>query len=121
MEKKKVDNLVCSQRSLLIEGCEVMGHTHRWRGGQYCSITTAAGVVGCGIFDLGVADEFGMAFALAKGTPERPLVEPEDLLEARIVKVSAAAREMGIREGMSGREAVGWMLREAARREAEEG
>lgn len=47
-----------------------------------------------------------MAFALAKGTPDKPLREPEDLFEARIVAVSAAARQLGIVEGMTGLDAL---------------
>ncbi len=84
--------------------------SYRWNGGQYCAIHTARGVVGCGIFDLVSADVFGMAFAIARGTPEHPLCEPEDLYAARIVGVSAAARKLGIAEGMTGLEAVGKML-----------
>jgi len=92
---------------------EALGLSNRWLGGQYCAILTKAGLVGCGIYDLAVADEFRMAFALAKGTPEKPLVEPEDLLAARIVKVSARARGMGVQEGMSGAEALRILLVES--------
>jgi hypothetical protein len=51
-----------------------------------------------------------MAFAIARGTPQKPLSVPEDLYEARIVGVSVAARKLGIAEGMTGLEAVGKML-----------
>ncbi|MEX0712356.1 MAG: DUF1805 domain-containing protein, partial [Pirellulales bacterium] len=71
---------------------------------------TARGMVGCGIFDVQVAGEFGMAVAIAKGTPARPLVEPEDLYEARIVAVSEPARRLGIEPGMSGNEALAKLL-----------
>ena len=67
-------------------------------------------MVGCGIYDISCADEFGMAFALAKGTPEHPLREPEDLYEARIVLVSKAARKLSISEGMTGMEALACLL-----------
>ncbi len=93
---------------------EAVGSAFRWEGGQYCAIHTPRGVVGCGIYDLACADEFGMAFALAKGTPEQPLREPEDLYEARIVGVSRAAAELGVIEGMRGMEAVEKLLRAAA-------
>jgi uncharacterized protein YunC (DUF1805 family) len=69
-------------------------------------------VVGCGIYDIACANEFGMAFALAKGTPEQPLLDPEDLYEASIVRVSEAARALGIEEGMTGMEALVRMLRD---------
>lgn len=51
-----------------------------------------------------------MAFAIARGTPARPLVEPEDLLEARIVEVSVPAERLGVVVGMTGREAIEKLL-----------
>lgn len=71
---------------------------------------TRAGIVGCGIYDLNTAAEFGQAIAIAKGTPERPLVTPEDLLEAKIVDATPQAKQYGITVGMSGREATELML-----------
>ena len=84
--------------------------SHRWQNGQYCSIMTKLGIVGCGIYDVKTAGEFGQAIAIAKGTPANPLVEPEDLLDAKIVDVTPAAREVGIDVGMTGKEAVERML-----------
>ena len=88
---------------------DMIGCSYRWEGGQYCSIQTPRGVVGCGIFDIAVANEFDMAFAIAKGTPAHPLREPEDLFDALIVAVSHAAAKLGITPGMTGREAVAKM------------
>src|SRR5512145_2425179 len=90
-----------AQRRLDTPHGPVVGASYRWNGGQYCAIHTARGVVGCGIFDLACADVFDMAFAIARGTPEHPLREPEDLYSAQIVGVSAAARRLGIVEGMT--------------------
>lgn len=87
-----------------------IGVSNRWDGGQYCSIMTRAGVVGCGIYDIDTAAEFSQAIAIAKGTPENPLVEPEDLFEAKIVNCTPKARTFGIEVGMTGREAVERML-----------
>ncbi len=90
-------------------GC-ANGFSHRWQNGQYCSIMTKLGIVGCGIYDVKTAGEFGQAIAIAKGTPSQPLVEPEDLLAAKIVDATPRAREIGITVGMSGKEAVELML-----------
>jgi hypothetical protein len=57
-----------------------------------------------------VPAEFGQAIAVARGTPANPLTEPEDLLDARIVGCTPRAEELGIRAGMTGREAVELML-----------
>ena len=90
-------------------GC-ANGMSHRWLNGQYCSIMTKVGIVGCGIYDLKTASEFGQAIAIAKGTPAQPLVDPEDLLEAKIVDATTPAQELGITVGMTGKEAVELML-----------
>ena len=90
-------------------GCAI-GMSHRWQKGQYCSILTAAGIVGCGIYDLKTAAEFGQAIAIARGTPAKPLVDPEDLFEAKIVDATPQAKELGITVGMTGRDAVERLL-----------
>jgi uncharacterized protein YunC (DUF1805 family) len=99
-----------SQREIQTPYGPVIGASYRWDGGQYCAIHTARGVVGCGLYDVACADEFGMAVAIAKGTPAAPLREPEDLYTARIVRVSTAAAALGVAPGMTGLEAVGKML-----------
>src|SRR3954467_14971136 len=91
-------------------GCAV-GISNRWRQGQYCTILTPAGLVGCGIYDVKTAAEFGQAVAICRGTPARPPVEPEDLLGARIVEATPQAEALGVRAGMTGKEAVELLLR----------
>jgi uncharacterized protein YunC (DUF1805 family) len=100
-----------TSRPLEFDHGTAIGISNRWERGQYCSILTRAGIVGCGIYDLKTAAEFGQAIAIAKGTPAKPLVEPEDLLDARIVGVTPQAEALGITTGMTGREAVERMLR----------
>jgi uncharacterized protein YunC (DUF1805 family) len=99
-------------------GCAI-GLSHRWHKGQYCTILTQAGLVGCGIYDVKTAAEFGQAIAIARGTPAKPLCEPEDLFQAKIVDATPQALSLGIRLGMTGLEAVELMLAEVARMRAE--
>jgi uncharacterized protein YunC (DUF1805 family) len=99
------------QRTLDTPHGAAIGASYRWTGGQYCAIHTARGVLGCGLFDVQVASEFGMAVAIAKGTPQQPLLEPEDLYQAKIVAVSEPARLLGINPGMSGSEALEKLLK----------
>ena len=54
--------------------------------------------------------EFGQAVAIARGTPQNPLVNPEDLLDAKIVDATPQAKRPGITIGMPGREAVELLL-----------
>src|SRR5437660_6124030 len=102
-------------RELQFDNGRAIGISNRWDKGQYCSILTKAGIVGCGIYDLETPAEFGQAIAIAKGTPAAPLVEPEDLLDARIVGRTPQAAALGIRVGMTGREAAELMLQAGAK------
>jgi uncharacterized protein YunC (DUF1805 family) len=97
-------------RALEFENGSAIGISNRWEDGQYCSILTSVGIVGCGIYNIQVATEFNMAVAIAKGTPSHPLREPEDLYEAKIIDASPRAKALGIEIGMPGREAVELML-----------
>jgi len=105
-----VEQLTARSEVLETPHGKVMGTSFRWPGGQYCTLHTDQGLVGCGIYDVHVAGEFGMAVAIAKGTPEKPLCEPEDLYDAKIVDVSEPARRLGIEPGMTGLEAIGKLL-----------
>jgi uncharacterized protein YunC (DUF1805 family) len=102
-----------SVRPLQFARGTAIGMSHKWQGGQYCSILTPVGIVGCGIYDVHTAAEFGQAVAIAKGTPAKPLVEPEDLFEAKIVDCTPGAQSLGIAKGMTGRQAVELMLQAA--------
>jgi uncharacterized protein YunC (DUF1805 family) len=99
-----------THREMQFQNGTAIGMSHRWVQGQYCSILTAAGIVGCGIYALDTPAEFGQAIAIAKGTPANPLVEPEDLLDAKIVGCTPKAKSFGIQLGMTGRQAVELML-----------
>jgi uncharacterized protein YunC (DUF1805 family) len=105
------DNLPrIDQREMQFTNGVAIGLSQKWAAGQCCAIQTAAGIVGCGIYDLHTPAEFGQAIAIARGTPANPLAEPEDLLEAKIVGCTPKAESFGIRAGMTGREAVERML-----------
>ncbi len=97
-------------KTLQFENGEALGMSHRWNGGQYCSILTHNGIVGCGIYAIETPTEFGQAIAIAKGTPTQPLTYPEDLLDAKIVDCTPKAKSFGIEIGITGREAVERML-----------
>jgi uncharacterized protein YunC (DUF1805 family) len=97
-------------RAMAFQHGSAIGISNRWKNGQYCAILTHAGIVGCGIYDLKTPAEFGQAIAIARGTPAKPLVNPEDLLGAKIVGLTPQAEALGIRAGMTGAEAVELML-----------
>jgi uncharacterized protein YunC (DUF1805 family) len=104
-----------TSRPITFTNGTALGISNRWRQGQYCVLMTEAGLVGCGIYDVKTAAEFGQAVAIARGTPQKPLTEPEDLFEAKIVDATPQAQKLGIRLGMTGREAVEILLAATAK------
>ncbi len=106
-----LEHLSSSQRILNTTAGDVLGCSYRWPSGQYCAIHTDRGIIGCGIYACQIASRFGMAVAIARGTPEHPLFEPEDLLTARIADVSSPAAALGITVGMTGLEALHCMVK----------
>lgn len=105
-----IEHLKHLQRVIVTPHGNALGSSYRWPSGQYCALHTDQGMVGCGLYDCAVATRFGLALAIARGTPEAPLFEPEDLLAARIVEVSTAARDRGIQPGMTGLQALEKLL-----------
>ena len=97
-------------KPIQFENGTAMGISNRWTKGQYCSIITSTGIVGCGIYDVDTAGEFDLAVAICKGTPEKPLVDPEDLFESKIVNCTNKAKTLGIEVGMNGKQAVEILL-----------
>ncbi len=59
------------------------------------------GVIMCGYLDIETAEKLNDAACIVKGVKNF-----EDMLNARIVKVTTKARELGIKEGMSGKDAL---------------
>src|SRR5688572_29015282 len=102
------------QREMQFPSGTAIGLAQKWTGGQCCAIQTAAGIVGCGIYDLHTPAEFGQAIAIARGTPANTLTEPEDLLEAKIVGCTPQATSLGVHPGIPGRQAVEKMLAAAS-------
>jgi uncharacterized protein YunC (DUF1805 family) len=72
-------------------------------------IKSAGGFVGCGYFDVAVANRVGDAVAIVTGVKTI-----DDVLAAPIVRLSDKAREAGVTEGMTGREAALILHRHAA-------
>jgi len=59
------------------------------------------GFLGCGYLNVEVANRVNDVCAIVTGVKT-----PEDMLDAKVVGVSKAASDLGIKEGMPGREAL---------------
>jgi uncharacterized protein YunC (DUF1805 family) len=70
------------------------------------SVVTDMGMVGCGAFDVAALDHFGYPAARVKATRGTSVATIDDLLVAEVKDANAAAIKLGVKVGMSGREAL---------------
>lgn len=73
------------------------------------SVVTDMGMVGCGAFDVAALDHFGYPAARVKATRGTSVATIDDLLVAEVKDANAAAIKLGVKVGMSGREALDCM------------
>ena len=64
-------------------------------------IQGSRGMLGCGYVSLGAAEKFCHALAIVKG-----VASFDDMLAAAVQEVSSAAASLGVKAGMTGREAL---------------
>ncbi|MFX1452211.1 MAG: DUF1805 domain-containing protein [Promethearchaeota archaeon] len=85
---------------------KILGVSCSWPEGQLVFILSRRGIIACGAIDAEVLDKFNFAVTVSEGTVEKPLVTPDDLLKAKVMKLTKKAKELGIKIGMSGKEAL---------------
>ncbi len=68
-------------------------------------IKAAKGMLCCGYFNVEAADKLGDAMAVVTG-----VASFDDMMDSAVVKASGKAKELGINEGMTGKEALGKMV-----------
>ena len=66
---------------------------------------TEKGIVGCGLFDIPVFERFNCPAAKARNL-KGPIADIEGLLSANIIELNDSAKKLGIKEGMTGKEAL---------------
>ena len=64
-------------------------------------IQNSKGMLGCGYLSVQTAEKLGHALAIVTG-----VADYEDMLNAEVKAVSTAAMQLGIKNGMSGREVL---------------
>ena len=84
-----VDDLSCAAAMLPL--------TH----GTLLMIYAPKGVLGCGYLSLATAEKFGDPLAIVTGVRTY-----DDMLKAEVKQVSSAAAALGVKPGMTGREAL---------------
>jgi len=91
-------------RGFEIEGSLCMGMRFKIGKAQLLVIKGRKGYLACGYVDAKKSEELGDAAAFATGVSSF-----DELLSARISVATSAAKKLGVREGMTGRQALGKM------------
>jgi len=90
-----------------LEGRKVLGIKIELPGSPPLLVLVAEeGFVMCGYLNVQAAEKLGVATAMVSGVRTF-----EDVLEAPVRACTSKARELGVREGMKGREALELMAR----------
>jgi uncharacterized protein YunC (DUF1805 family) len=70
------------------------------------SVVTDIGMVGCGAFDVAALNNFNYPAAKVRPAQGRSIATIEDLLQGIVKEVNPAAEELGLKVGLTGREAL---------------
>lgn len=69
-------------------------------------VITDVGMVGCGAFDVMALDSFGYPAVRLKSSDGNPIATIDDLQRGIVKEVNTGAAKLGIKIGMTGREAL---------------
>ena len=72
-------------------------------------VITDIGMVGCGAFDVAALDNFSYPAVRVKSAKGSAIATIEDLLEGIVKDANAGAAKLGVRAGMTGKEALDLM------------
>ncbi len=86
---------------IFVDGVEFEGARMATENAVILVIKAACGFLGCGYFNIDVADKLSEHVALVTGVKTF-----DEMLDAKVFAVSSAAVELGVSEGMSGRDAL---------------
>ena len=86
---------------IVLNGKEFEGFSVATQHTGVLLVKAANGLLGCGYFSTATADKVGDALAVVTGVKTF-----DDMLDAPVKAVSAAAAERGVKVGMTGREAL---------------
>jgi uncharacterized protein YunC (DUF1805 family) len=89
----------------IIDGKQIEINVIPLKGVNIVLAKTQKGMIGCGVFDVMALDKWEYPAAKMKGR-NGPIVTGQDLLAASVAAANESAKKLGIKEGMSGTEAL---------------
>ena len=93
-------------KNIDIDGKTVEGYVIPLDGVNLVFAIVAGGMIGCGAFDVAVLDKFDYAAAKIGSTDGSPIATLDDILDGVVKEANENAAKKGIKEGLSGREAL---------------
>ena len=97
------------QRKVQLTNKQADGYVIRLGPVNLVNVVTDRGMVSCGAFDVAALDHFGYPAARVKATRGTAVATIDDLLVGEVKDANAAAIKLGVKIGMSGREALDCM------------
>ncbi len=82
------------------------GMSLKWDSFSLLVIGAPKGMLLCCIFDIDVINSFGKPAALVQSGPDKPIGTIENMLTLPLMKVNEQAALLGLRVGMSSRDAL---------------
>jgi len=93
-------------KNITIDGKTVEGYVIPLEGVNLVFAIVPGGMIGCGAFDVPVLDKFGYAAAKIGSSDGSPVSTLDDLLDGIVKTANETAKKKGIKEGITGREAL---------------
>ncbi len=94
------DGLIETQE-IAIDGKKAIGLKVDLQGAPLLLLVAQKGYVMCGYLNIGTAERLGQAAVVVTGVKSF-----EDVLNAKVVRVTTRAKQLGVKEGMLGRDAL---------------
>jgi len=82
------------------------GYVIPFRNVKIVCVITDVGMVGCGAFDVLALDSFACPAVKVKSSTSKSIATIDDLLQGTVKEANAGAGKLGIKVGMTGREAL---------------
>jgi uncharacterized protein YunC (DUF1805 family) len=84
----------------LVEGVQA-----KWAGFNILLVTGSKGFLACPAIDVEACERYGVAAALVESTPDNPIGTLERFPNRKVTKTNAKAQSLGIKTGMSVKDA----------------
>ncbi len=85
---------------------EADGYVIPLGGIKLVSVVTDMGLVGCGAFDVAALNNFSYPAAKVRPSEGEMIASIDDLLKGIVKEVNPAAQRLGLKTGITGREAL---------------